>query len=69
MSKWPIRRIISCHLDNNIPASAAEFRRAFNFLEGKAADQLQEDYALLNAASAIFTKLGIVARSEVPNDV
>ena len=33
VSKWPIRRIIPCHLANDIKASGKDFRRAFNFLE------------------------------------
>jgi len=35
VSKWPIKRIIPCHLENDVRASSAEFRRAFNFLEKK----------------------------------
>ena len=33
MAAWPIRRIIPCHLANDIRASGKDFRRAFNFLE------------------------------------
>ena len=33
VSKWPIKRIIPCHLENDIKASGHDFRRAFNFLE------------------------------------
>ena len=31
--KWPIKRIIPCHLANNIAASSQDFRSAFSFLE------------------------------------
>ena len=33
VAKWPIKRIIPCHLANDIQASGGDFRRAFNFLE------------------------------------
>jgi len=33
VAKWPIKRIIPCHLANDIKASGKDFRRAFNFLE------------------------------------
>eukprot|EP00611_Tribonema_gayanum_P001422 TRINITY_DN11027_c0_g1_i1.p1 TRINITY_DN11027_c0_g1~~TRINITY_DN11027_c0_g1_i1.p1 ORF type:complete len:498 (+),score=94.27 TRINITY_DN11027_c0_g1_i1:56-1549(+) len=33
VAKWPIKRLISCHLGYNVPTSGAEFRRAFRFLE------------------------------------
>ena len=31
--EWPIERIIPCHFANNIKASSADFRKAFEFLE------------------------------------
>ena len=33
VAKWPIKRIIPCHLANDIKATGKDFRRAFNFLE------------------------------------
>lgn len=30
--KWPFKRIIPCHLSNNIKAGPSEFREAFDFL-------------------------------------
>ena len=33
VSKWPIQRIIPCHLANDIKATAKDFRKAFQFLE------------------------------------
>ncbi len=33
VAKWPIKRIIPCHLANDIKTNGKEFRRAFNFLE------------------------------------
>lgn len=33
VSKWPFKRIIPCHLANNIAATPQDFRKAFRFLE------------------------------------
>ena len=33
VSKWPFRRIIPCHLANDVKADGKAFRRAFSFLE------------------------------------
>eukprot|EP00953_Heterococcus_sp_UTEX-ZZ885_P028529 15210-Heterococcus_DN1.PRE.1 len=33
VARWPIKRLISCHLGNNVPSSGAAFRSAFRFLE------------------------------------
>jgi Domain of unknown function (DUF4336) len=30
--KWPFKRIIPCHLANDVKATPADFRRAFSFL-------------------------------------
>ena len=68
VSKWPIKRVIPCHYTNNVKASGKEFRRAFSFLERKSNNPtgaMKEDLALLNGVSDIFTKLGVVAKSEV----
>ena len=35
VSSWPIKRVIPCHLENDVKASGREFRRAFDFLEVK----------------------------------
>jgi hypothetical protein len=53
-------------MDNNVKASGRDFRRAFEFLEGKPKAKLQDDYSLLNIASELLTKFGIVAESRVP---
>ena len=53
-------------MDNNIAASPADFSKAFDFLDSnKKPEPLQDDFALLNAASDVFTKFGIVAKSQV----
>lgn len=36
VSKWPIKRLIPCHLANNVPTTGAEVRKAFRFLEERA---------------------------------
>lgn len=33
VAKWPFRRVIPCHLANDVAATPAEFRKAFRFLE------------------------------------
>ncbi len=33
VAKWSIKRIIPCHLENDVKTNSKEFRRAFNFLE------------------------------------
>ena len=33
VAKWDIKRIIPCHLENDLKATGKDFRRAFNFLE------------------------------------
>lgn len=38
VSQWPIKRIIPCHLANDIKATGSDFRRAFEFLEEPAQD-------------------------------
>jgi hypothetical protein len=32
VSKWPIKRIIPCHLANDIKATGEDFKKAFDFL-------------------------------------
>ena len=33
VSQWPIERIIPCHFANDIKATSADFRKAFEFLQ------------------------------------
>lgn len=33
VAEWPFRRVIPCHLGNDIATSPKEFRKAFGFLE------------------------------------
>mmetsp|Transcript_12974 Transcript_12974/g.19385 ORF Transcript_12974/g.19385 Transcript_12974/m.19385 type:complete len:122 (+) Transcript_12974:2-367(+) len=33
VAKWPMKRVITCHLGNNVPISGKDFRNAFKFLE------------------------------------
>lgn len=33
VSQWPFKRVIPCHLANDIAATPQEFRQAFRFLE------------------------------------
>eukprot|EP00980_Cylindrotheca_fusiformis_P001464 scaffold345_cov134-Cylindrotheca_fusiformis.AAC.75 len=65
-----LERIIPCHLNNNVKASASDFSGAFDVLRsspGKIRQQrpLAEDLALLQDASDVLTRLGIVEASRV----
>ena len=66
-----MKRIIPCHLNNNIPVTGSkEFYQAFDPLRsrpGKLVPQraLAEDLALLQKASDRLTELGVVAPSEI----
>ena len=66
-----MKRIIPGHLDNNIPASAKDFSKAFGSLRTCDAPPgpLKEDLKLLQSVSQEFTKLGIVAPNGVCRDV
>lgn len=33
VAKWPFRRVIPCHLANDVATTPQEFRKAFRFLE------------------------------------
>lgn len=33
VAKWPFRRVIPCHLANDVATTPKEFRKAFGFLE------------------------------------
>lgn len=79
--KWRFRRIIPCHLENDIRSGPADFKTAFNFLINQdssssrtskstagrtaAAGATEADLSLLNQVSDLFTKLGIVAPARV----
>ena len=66
VAQWPFRRIIPCHLANDVAATPADFRRAFNFLRETSPPTrgrprlVPDDFALLARASAILTSLGVV---------
>jgi hypothetical protein len=72
IKKWKFKRIIPSHFANNIKATGADFRRAFDFLEDSKTNSkrstspsaTREDLALLSSVSLIFTKLGIVAEEK-----
>jgi hypothetical protein len=74
--QWPFRRVIPAHFANDVRATPADFRRAFDFLMepsptrhtvgsacfgAKPAPQpLAEDLELLKRASAELTKVGVI---------
>ena len=65
-----IQRIIPCHLNNNVKASAADFRQAFECLRSSPDNvipqrPLPEDLALLQKASDLLTDLHVVGPSSV----
>lgn len=71
VSKWNFKRIIPCHLGNDIKSNPREFREAFSFLEelgpiakltrGKSPPQaLEEDCELLNDASKNLAEQGVI---------
>lgn len=71
-SRFDFKRIIPGHLTNNVKASPKEFSAAFDVLRNdpmrkKVVDQraLAEDLALLQKASDLLTKFGVVAQSQV----
>ncbi|GAX29490.1 hypothetical protein FisN_16Hh067 [Fistulifera solaris] len=66
-----MKRIIPGHLDNNIPATANDFSKAFGSLRKCDAPPgpLKNDLNLLQSVSKEFTKLGIVAPDGVCRDV
>lgn len=72
--RFPFQRIISCHLNNNIKATPKEFRAAFDVLQSEGSGinissgqraPLAEDLALLQKASDVLTKYGVVGQSQV----
>jgi hypothetical protein len=65
-----MKRIIPCHLNNNVMASAKDFAAAFDPLRSspgnvKPQRPLPQDLALLQEASDLLTKFHIVAPSQV----
>jgi hypothetical protein len=68
-----MKRVVPCHLNNDIKASAKDFYIAFDSLRcssttngQRKAGPLKSDLELLQNASDIFTKYGIVSPTEVP---
>lgn len=69
-SRFDFDHVIPSHLNNNVPASPATFRKAFQVLRSTPNNPqpqrpLAEDLALLQSASDELTRLGIVAPSQV----
>jgi hypothetical protein len=65
-----MERVVPCHLNNNIPATAKDFSNAFESLRSSLTDlklqrPLAEDLALLQKASDILTDFGVVGPSLV----
>lgn len=74
VASWDFKRIIPCHLANDIAASPQDFRSAFAFLEERktllplpklisapaAAGVKSEDLFLLATASELLTEAGVV---------
>lgn len=44
VSEWPIERIIPCHFANDIKASSADFKKAFEFLQEPKEKNLVDDF-------------------------
>ena len=69
-NRFDFTRVISCHLENNIKANPKQFRAAFDPITSstqgvKSQRALAEDLALLQTASDVLTKFGIVSASQV----
>ena len=63
-----MKRVIPCHLNNDVKANAKDFYKAFDSLRctGKPARApLAEDLRLLQEASDVLTKFGVVSPTEV----
>ena len=65
-----MQRIVPCHLNNNVKASANDFSQAFDCLRSMSDNvipqrPLPEDLALLQKASDLLTQLHVVAPSAV----
>jgi len=77
--KWPFKRIISCHFENDVKASPKDFRQAFNFLEVEpspvqklvsgwtpALRALPGDNQFLSNASKELTRQGVLFPESAP---
>ena len=70
VKRFDFQQVIPCHLNNNVKATPQDFLAAFNVLRSKPgtiANQqpLAEDLALLQEASDLLTKFGVVGPSLV----
>ena len=70
VKRFDFQRVIPCHLNNNIKTTPQEFSAAFDVLRsqpGTITNQqpLAEDLALLQKASDLLTKFGVVGPSLV----
>ncbi|WP_013324066.1 DUF4336 domain-containing protein [Gloeothece verrucosa] len=65
VAKWNFQRIIPCHLDSPLEVEAAEFRRAFSFLENPSNSSLLEsDLTFLKTVDKNLSQWGIVPTSK-----
>lgn len=62
VASWDFQRIIPCHFDSPLAATADQFREAFTFLEKQSNSQLlpQEDFELLCELNQVLSQRGIV---------
>jgi len=66
VAAWPFKRIIPCHLANDVKADGRAFRRAFGFLERRSFWSKgvptgdARDVELLSAASKSLTEQGVL---------
>lgn len=65
IASWDFTRIIPCHFDAPIEATANQFRQAFSFLEKHSGNTLpQEDFQVLEEIDTTLNKLGIPSAKE-----
>eukprot|EP00640_Fibrocapsa_japonica_P003786 CAMPEP_0113934974 /NCGR_PEP_ID=MMETSP1339-20121228/2219_1 /TAXON_ID=94617 /ORGANISM="Fibrocapsa japonica" /LENGTH=360 /DNA_ID=CAMNT_0000936981 /DNA_START=497 /DNA_END=1579 /DNA_ORIENTATION=+ /assembly_acc=CAM_ASM_000762 len=75
VAAWNPKRLVACHLANNVPITGKRWREAFWFLEKpqKAAPgmpaPLKEDLAFLQEANEGLTELGTLAEPQDPVEV
>jgi len=62
VTKWDFQRVIPCHLDSPITATAEEFREAFGFLSAhnQGGGLPEEDFRVLREIDVQLNKLGVV---------
>ena len=62
-----MKRVVPCHLNNDVKASATDFYLAFDALRcpGKQRGPLREDLQLLQNASDILTQYGVISPTQV----